>query len=716
MKFVLLGAFALTAACVTPGEPTRANRPPAAAQASAIDRVVSVRDGRTGERMHFSAMLDRLASQDAVFLGETHTDATTHRVEAETYSGLLARRAGRVVLALEMFERDVQPTLDAFLRGEIDEAEFLAGSRPWANYRSAYRPLIETAKSGGHPVVAANFPAPLRRRVGTDGLDALTPEERATTPAELLANTPEYWRRVDNAVRGHAGMMGPTPAVDDPRLTSVQSLWDNSMGEACALALERNPGSSVLHVNGGFHTEYWDGTARQLRLRAPKARIATVAIVTSANPHVAELFGAPVADFVVYVEERAQDISSGEYAVFVPRKLDYRLHVPASANDAALVPLLVWFADDGESAADVFALWKARLGEEAAVLVVEPPYREIQDDLVPGGRWFWSDSFAEDMSVLREAVARALEFVALHQPVDVARTCIAGEGTGGTVAAVIGLLDERGSGRVLAYEPRHFRKIADFPLPLPELRGDEPEPNRALRIVPRADDEAWWENEVKQYRDVGLAAQLARTPTDPWSVESSRENGVRTALDLAPRAVADDAQRAHVRVDGPRARGWARLALQSRVDDSIVALLGSSEPEPTDSVEVMLTVRAADFAEPGTLPACPGAFGGTTIVVLPEGLAQEEVDAWHALEAAQAKGGRRRHVVADASGDRALANVLDELVAEKRTNVLIVPAVWCADGAAMRALKSSTSAFEDRMTLNWRPGLGGLEPKTTAGH
>ncbi len=710
MKLVLLGALAFTAACVSQGEPTRAQ---SSAPESAIDRVVSVRDGRTGERLPFDAMLDRLARADAVFLGETHTDGTTHRVEAETYSGLLARRDGRVVLALEMFERDVQPALDAYLRGEIDEAEFIAGSRPWSNYRTAYRPLIEQAKAGAHPVVAANFPAPLRRRVGTDGLDALTPEERATTPAELLANTPEYWRRVDNAVRGHAGMMGPTPAVDDPRLTSVQSLWDNSMGEACALALERNPGSSVLHVNGGFHTEYWDGTARQLRLRAPKARIATVAIVPSANPFVEELFGAPVADFVVYVEERAQDVNDGEYAVFVPRKLEYRLHVPSSASDTSLVPLLVWLADDGESAADVFALWKARVGDQAAVLVVEPPYREIQDDLVPGGRWFWPDSFAEDMSALREGVARALEFVARHQPVDVARTCIAGEGTGATVAAVIGLLDERGSARVLAYEPRHFTKIADFPLPLAELRGDEPAPARALRVVPRADDEVWWENEIAQYREVGLSAQLARAPTDPWSTELSRENGVRTALGLAPRVVPEDAERAHVRVDSSRARSWARLAAQVRANETLVALLAPDAAEPSRSAEMPLTVRAADFTKPGTLPACPGAFGGTTIVVLPEGLAREEVDAWHALEESQAKGGRRRHVVADASGERSLANVLGELAAEKRTNVLIVPAVWCADGATMRALQTAARPFEDRMTLNWRPGLGGLEPTAT---
>ena len=76
---------------------------------------------------------------------------------------------------------------------------------------------------------------------------------------------------------------------DVERLYSTQSLWDNSMGEACAIALDEHPGSSVLHVNGGFHSAYWDGTVRQLELRRPDTRSATVSIVPAGHPSVADL-------------------------------------------------------------------------------------------------------------------------------------------------------------------------------------------------------------------------------------------------------------------------------------------------------------------------------------------------------------------------------------------------------------------------------------------
>ena len=64
--------------------------------------------------------------------------------------------------------------------GRIDEPAFLARSRPWDNYRIDYRPLVERAKAAGIPVVAANFPAALRRRLamgGKQALDQLTEEQ-----------------------------------------------------------------------------------------------------------------------------------------------------------------------------------------------------------------------------------------------------------------------------------------------------------------------------------------------------------------------------------------------------------------------------------------------------------------------------------------------------------------------------------------------------------
>lgn len=711
LPFLVLCLISTLPACVSPAELDKA--PTLAWDSPPLEHSVSVRDGRTGERIGFEAMLDELAKADAVFLGETHNDETTHRVEIATYAGLRERRDERVVLALEMFDRDVQTVLDAYLRGEIDEAAFLSQSRPWSNYRTAYRPMIEIAKSSGAPVVGSNFPSPLRRKVATDGLAALTSEERALAPAELLANTPAYWRRVDNAVRGHAAMMGPPAAADDPRLTSVQSLWDNSMGEACALALQRHPGFSVLHVNGGFHSEYWDGTARQLRLRAPDARIATVAIVPVANPEVAEIGGAPVADFVVFAEERAQDVDDGTYAVYVPRQIEYRLHVPKQAHSSSRAPLLVWLADEGETADDAFALWKARLGDESAIVVIEAPYRELQDDLVAGGRWYWPESFAEDMSALREGVERAAAFVLRHQPVDAARVCLAGEGTGATVVSAVSLLSGQLEAHALAFEPRRFVRIADFPLPLPELRGHEPAPEKSLRVDARAADAEWWTGELAQYRGVGFDAEIAPKSGDAWSVEIERENAVRSALGLAPRDVPVGAPRAHVVVDGPRARSWARRMAdeRSRRDGSRIALIEDAQADTSGSTAIDLAVRAADFAAGAQLPRCPGAFGGTTAIVLPADVGADERAAWIALQAADpiAKASRfHRMVVVEAEGERALPVVLDELVAQKRTNVLVVPATWCADGATMRALQRSARAFEDRMTLNWRPGLGGL--------
>jgi hypothetical protein len=98
--------------------------------------------------------------------------------------------------------------------------------------------------------------------------------------------------------------------------------------------------------------------------------------------------------------------------------------------------------------------------------------------------------------------------------------------------------------------------------------------------------------------------------------------------------------------------------------------------------------------------------------VLPDDLAAEEREAWRVLQADDpvAKASRfHRLVLAYASGERDLPAVLAELAAKNRTNVLVVPATWCADAATMRALQRSAREFEDRMTLQWRPGLGGLE-------
>lgn len=683
-----------------------------------LDHVTSIRDGRTGARVTYDEMFASLEKADAVFLGETHTDETTHRVELHVYETLLERRSGRLVLAMEMLERDAQAAVDAYVRGEIDEATYLSRSRPWPNYATAYRRLVEHARARHAPVVASNFPASLRRKVTDEAsMNALSPAERAFAPTQLFEHTPLYWRRVDNATRGHSAMMAAKSGENESRLYDTQSLWDNTMGESCALALDRRPGYGVLHVNGGFHTEYFDGTARQFALRKPDASVRTVAIVTTANPFAAEAGGLPAADFVVFVQERARDVNDDLYTVLVPRELRYDLRVPPKASDSSRVPLLVWLADDGESLSDALDAWRARLGDTCAIAVIEAPYRETQEDLVEGGRWYWSDSFRQDVNALGNGIAATWAYLLRNVPVDPARVVIAGEGTGATVVAVTTMMWDDMPVHGVAITPRRFSQVKEFSLPLLELRGGVPPAARTLDVVARASDEAWWSGELNEYRSIGVHTTLATAGDDPWTIDLENENRVRAGLGLEARTSPQGAPRRHVIADGPRARAWARrVALARAAAGERVAVL-SAAPDAAllaahgPSSEIPLRVRAADYAHGAqALPRAAGPFGGTTVIVLPEGLDAAEVEAWTALSKDDPlnKASRfHRMVLATTSGERTLPVVLGELAAKNRKNVLIVPATWCADGATMRALKSAARDFEDTMSLRFRPGLGG---------
>src|SRR4029079_19218104 len=98
----------------------------------------------------FETMIASLVWADVVLVGEQHDDANTHRLELAVLEGL-ARRNISVTLSLEMFERDVQGTLDTYMSVCSAEDEFLKTSRPWPRYGTDYRPLVEFARAHHWP-------------------------------------------------------------------------------------------------------------------------------------------------------------------------------------------------------------------------------------------------------------------------------------------------------------------------------------------------------------------------------------------------------------------------------------------------------------------------------------------------------------------------------------------------------------------------------------
>ena len=161
----------------------------------------------------------------------------------------------------------------------------------------------------GIAVVGSNLSRPLRSTISAGGqaaMDGLSAEQRAWVPETLYANSPEYWKRFYRAVSGH---MGSADRDVDPEsmIYSVQSLWDNTMGFSCARALDRYPGHAVLHINGGFHTKYGQGTAQQLKRRKPDARVATIQVLPTSDLFNLDLRSAGrAADYLVFVTPRGR--------------------------------------------------------------------------------------------------------------------------------------------------------------------------------------------------------------------------------------------------------------------------------------------------------------------------------------------------------------------------------------------------------------------------
>jgi uncharacterized iron-regulated protein len=243
-----------------------------------------VYDTRKKQFIEFETLASRLAAADIVFVGEQHDDPATHRMELAILEGV-SRRRDSVVLALEMWERDVQPLLDRYLAGAATEAELLKEGRPWKNYSADYRPLVELARARSWPVVASNTPRTLASMVargGLSALDTLPPGLRSQVAGTVACPEDEYFEKF-KAVMGDMSSHQPAAVSPDSataRLTRIyqaQCIKDETMGESVAQAWA--PGRLVVHYNGAFHSDFRLGTAERARQRADGARVIVVTAV-----------------------------------------------------------------------------------------------------------------------------------------------------------------------------------------------------------------------------------------------------------------------------------------------------------------------------------------------------------------------------------------------------------------------------------------------------
>jgi hypothetical protein len=215
---------------------------------------------------------------------------------------------------------------------------------------------------------------------------------------------------------------------------------------------------------------------------------------------------------------------------------------------------------------------------------------------------------------------------------------------------------------------------------------------------------------------VGAAAKVAPLAAEPGALEDL----VRSQLALPKRAAAaaEEPVLLVLQNDLPRAREWASMYAASLQRQGSAARVVTAAEVPAGTAASRIRNLAvggnghwqvAAFASGAGLPLAGGPFGGTTVVVLPKGIAEAERAAW--LEHEQKKVLKRRSMfaniaVARCDGEPTLPQVIEQLRQRGRSRVLIVPAVYCADAVTMRELKEQLGTAGDGMDLAWLPGLG----------
>ena len=167
-----------------------------------------------------------------------------------------------------MFPRRLQPVLDRWSKGELDETTFMREvdwPQIWGFDDELYLPLFHFARMRRLPMLALNIDRATNRRVAAQGLASVPRTEREGVGDPAPASS-FYRDRLFEWFKKHAAVgQEARPASERfERFVCAQQFWDRAMAEAIAGAPRDARRPLVVGIMGSGHIEYGDGAPYQL--------------------------------------------------------------------------------------------------------------------------------------------------------------------------------------------------------------------------------------------------------------------------------------------------------------------------------------------------------------------------------------------------------------------------------------------------------------------
>jgi len=248
---------------------------------------------QNGKRTSYRKLLRKSKKADIVLFGEYHNNPIAHWLEVKLTKDLLGKRS--LILGAEIFERDNQDALDGYLEGTIDQKGLDTLARLWKNYKTDYKPWVDLAKREKLPIVATNIPrkyANLVYKKGLQALDTLPSAERkwiVSLPFPYDGNLSQYEK------------MKKMARHNPENLPMAQAIKDATMAESIETHYKKE--SLFLHLNGSYHSDFFQGIYWYLRKRNPNLKILTISTLSQSNLKKLPTEAYGQADFILVVDE-----------------------------------------------------------------------------------------------------------------------------------------------------------------------------------------------------------------------------------------------------------------------------------------------------------------------------------------------------------------------------------------------------------------------------
>lgn len=256
----------------------------------------------TGIRVTVDQMMDTISAARVIYVGETHDNLESHRIQLEIIRRLQDLYPGKIAVGMEMFRRSAQPDLDQWHNGALSDAQFKKVFHTnWGMGYRLYQPIFDYLKEKHVPLLGLKS-----SRETEDLLRRENPDPQRLP--EMSMN--DLYHKMEAM-----SVFGAHKDGDMSNPYQMLVLWEEAMAQTVAEFL-KNPSHrdwKLVVMTGGYHIQYGFGVPKRAFRRIPHAY--TIVIPTTLD------VPAEIQDREMNVEETSIPLYAADFAWKVPYKL-----------------------------------------------------------------------------------------------------------------------------------------------------------------------------------------------------------------------------------------------------------------------------------------------------------------------------------------------------------------------------------------------------------